>query len=328
MMAFMERKRGWLSAVLGVAVLLLAGCGTSSGRPASQSASGSGALASTSAGPGRSPPAAGTGTASESGDATGGAHGAGVPRPRHIVVVIMENSSYSDIVANTADPYINQLARRGALFTQSYAITHPSEPNYLALFSGSTQGVSDDSCPHRFSAPNLAADLTAAGRTFTSYAEDLPSAGSAACTVAEYARKHAPWTDFSNVPGSANQPFASFPGNDFTRLPTVSFVVPNLCHDMHDCGLAAGDAWLRAHMAGYASWALTHDSLLILTWDENDLTQGNQIATIFVGQMVRPGRYGERITHYNVLRTIEDAYGLRHDGHAAAAQPITNVWLR
>jgi len=244
------------------------------------------------------------------------------------VVVIMENSSYADIVASTADPYINQLARRGALFTQSYAITHPSEPNYLALFSGSTQGVSDDSCPHRFSAPNLAADLIAAGRTFTSYAEDLPSAGSAACTAGEYARKHAPWTDFSNVPGPASQPFSSFPGNDFARLPAVSFVVPNLCHDMHDCGTAAGDAWLRAHLGAYVSWAMTHDSLLILTWDENDGSQGNQIATIFVGQMIRPGRYGERITHYNVLRTIEDAYGLRHDGHAAAARPITNVWQR
>jgi phosphatidylinositol-3-phosphatase len=244
------------------------------------------------------------------------------------VVVIMENHSYAAIIGNAQAPFISQLARRGALFTQSHAITHPSEPNYLALFSGSTHGLSDDSCPHRFSGRNLAADLIAAGGSFTGYAEDLPAAGSAACVAGQYARKHAPWTDFSNVPRSASQPFARFPRHNFARLPAVSVVVPNLCHDMHDCGVAAGDAWLRAHIAGYASWAVAHDSLLILTWDEDDGSQGNHIPTIFVGQKIRPGKYGERITHYNVLRTIEDAYRLRHDGHAAAARPITDVWKR
>jgi len=251
-----------------------------------------------------------------------------VPKPRHIVVVIMENHSYPEIIGNTASPFINRLARRGALFTRSYAITHPSEPNYLALFSGSTHGLRDEGCPHRFPGRNLAADLIAAGRRFTGYAEGLPSAGSAACVAGGYARKHAPWTDFSSVPRSAGQRFASFPGRDFARLPAVSFVVPDLCHDMHDCGVSTGDAWLRAHIAGYARWAITHDSLLILTWDEDDGSRVNHIPTIFVGQMIRPGTYRERITHYNVLRTIENAYHLRHDGHAAAVRPITNVWRR
>src|SRR6266700_1825235 len=130
MMAVMRGERGWLPAGLGVAGLRLAGCGASGSRRAD----GSGPLAGTSAAPARSQPAAGPGAASGSAGATAGAHGAGVPRPRHTVVVIMENSSYADIVASTAVPYINQLVRRGALFTQSYAITHPSEPNYLALF--------------------------------------------------------------------------------------------------------------------------------------------------------------------------------------------------
>ena len=167
-----------------------------------------------------------------------------MPQPRHTVVVIIENHSYAEIIGNAGDPFINQLARRGALFTRSYAITHPSEPNYLALFSGSTQGLSDYSCPHRYSARNLAADLIAAGRSFTGYAEGLPSAGPAACVAGEYARKHAPWTDFSDVPRSASQPFAMFPGGDFAGLPTVSFVVANLCHDMHDCSTATGDVFL------------------------------------------------------------------------------------
>ena len=302
-------------ACLGMAALLLAGCGASS-----KSAGGQPAVT------GSSGPALSAGTGAGGANATPLTRGATVPQPRHIVIVIMENSSYSGILGSAADPFIHQLARRGALFTRSFAITHPSEPNYLALFSGSTQGVSDDSCPHSFTTPNLAADLIAAGKTVAGYAESLPAVGSPACTAGEYARKHAPWTDFSNIPRSVGKPFSSFPGSSFARLPTVSFVVPNLCHDMHDCSVATGDSWLRAHLARYAAWALTHDSLLILTWDENDGSQGNQIATIFVGQNIRPGMYPERITHYSVLRTIEDAYRLRHDGHAAAARPITDIW--
>jgi phosphatidylinositol-3-phosphatase len=326
MMAFMRCKRGWLPASLAVAALMLAGCGASGHGLAVRPAHKSGPSARTFAGALQSPAAASAPGTPASAGATSLAPGARVPQPRHIVVVIMENHSYREIIGNPASPFINRLARRGALFTQSYAITHPSEPNYLALFSGSTHGLSNDSCPHRFPGRNLAADLIAAGRSFTGYAERLPSAGSAACVAGEYARKHAPWTDFSTVPRSAGQPFTRFPGHDFARLASVSFVVPDLCHDMHDCGVRTGDAWLRTHMAGFAGWAMTHDSLLILTWDENDGSRGNHIPTIFVGQMIRPGIYRQRITHYSVLRTIEDAYRLRHDGHAAAARPITDVW--
>jgi phosphatidylinositol-3-phosphatase len=109
------------------------------------------------------------------------------------------------------------------------------------LFSGSTQGVTDDSCPERFLAPNLASALRRAGRSFAGFAEGLPATGSPVCTAGEYARKHVPWTDFGNVPAAVSRPFASFPGSDLARLPTVAFVVPNLCDDMHDCSVATGD---------------------------------------------------------------------------------------
>ena len=89
-----------------------------------------------------------------------------VPEPAHTVVVVMENHSYADIIGNPTAPFINELAGRVALFTCSSAITHPSEPNYLALISGSTQEVTDDGCPNRFTAPNLAADLIRAGKSF------------------------------------------------------------------------------------------------------------------------------------------------------------------
>jgi phosphatidylinositol-3-phosphatase len=307
---------GAASLFAGVVLLMLAGCG-GSGPSASSPA---GQTGSSAAGPGR-PSASGA-------SPYAGTRPAAVPKPAHTVVVVMENHSYADIIGNPAAPFINELASRGALFSRSYAITHPSEPNYLALFSGGTQGVTGDGCPYRFTVPNLAADLIKAGKSFAGYAEDLPAAGSPVCSAGEYARKHVPWADFGNVPGSVSLPFTSFPATAFTRLPAVSFVIPNLCHDMHDCSVAAGDTWLRAHISGYADWAMTHNSLLILTWDEDDGSQANHIMTIFAGQLVRPGSYAEPITHYSVLATIEASYGLPRDGQAATTTPITNIWRR
>ena len=257
---------------------------------------------------------------------TSAAAHAAVPAPAHVVVVVMENHSYGDVIGNPDAPYLTALAARGADFTRSFAITHPSQPNYLALFSGSTHHVTSDFCPVTFDAPNLAADLLTAGKTFAAYSEDLPAPGSVVCTAGGYARKHAPWVDFSNVPAAVNQPFTSWPAGDYARLPTVSFVIPNLCDDMHDCPVYTGDAWLRTHMNGYTDWAMTHDSLLIITWDEDDGSAANQIPTIFVGQRVKPGRYPVLISHYNVLRTIQDAYGLPRNGATVTASPITMIW--
>ena len=247
--------------------------------------------------------------------------------PVHTLIVMLENHNYSQVIDRRSAPYLNELAREGALFTDSQAITHPSQPNYLALFSGSTQGNPGDNCPQHFTGPNLAAELLAAGYTFTGYAENLPAAGSETCNVGNiYARRHVPWTNFSNVPPSLSKPFTAFPARDFAALPTVSFVIPNLCNDMHNCSTGTGNAWVQAHIGPYANWALTHHSLLIVDFDENDYGPGNLIPTIFYGGMVRPGRYGEPITHYSVLRTIENLYGLRPIGQAAHATPITNVW--
>jgi phosphatidylinositol-3-phosphatase len=254
------------------------------------------------------------------------ADAAAVPRPDHVVVVVMENHAYDQVIGSSSAPYINRLAAQGALFTSSFAISHPSEPNYLALFSGSDQGVGDDSCPHTFSAENLGHELIATRHTFAGFSEDLPKRGYTGCDSGNYARRHNPWVNFTNVPSSANLPFSRFPSS-YSRLPTVSFVVPNLCHDMHDCGVQTGDGWLRAHLAAYARWAKSHHSLLVLTWDEDDDNGGNnQIATIFFGAGIKPGHYGERIDHYRVLRTIEDMYRLRHAGNSAHVRPISDVW--
>jgi len=248
-----------------------------------------------------------------------------LPIPAHVVVVLEENHGYSEIIGSQQAPYINSLADEGASFTNSHAITHPSQPNYLALFSGSTQGIADDSCPHTFSAANLGSELIAAHKTFIGYAEGLPSAGSEVCTSGEYARKHAPWTNFSNVPSSDNQPFTSFPTN-FAKLPTISWVIPDLLDDMHDGTIQQADSWLQTHLAAYATWAKTNNSLLIVTWDEDQGTSTNQIPTIFVGPMIKSGEYSENINHYNVLRTLEAIYGLPYAGKSASVKTIADIW--
>lgn len=247
------------------------------------------------------------------------------PMPDHIVVVVEENHSYSEVVGSPSAPFINSLAKGGALFTDSRAVTHPSQPNYLALFSGSTQGVTDDSSPFVFGGPNLASELVAAKRSFIGYSEGLPYAGFTGATSDDYARKHNPWVNFTNVSPKANQPLSAFPAV-FRRLPTISFVVPDQSNDMHDGSVAAGDAWLATHLGAYAKWAMRHNSLLVVTWDEDDGSSTNHVPTLMYGATVRPGRYTQRIDHYSVLRMLEDLYGLARAGASATAAPITGVW--
>jgi len=265
------------------------------------------------------------GTASQEPAATTASKQVAIPRPDHVLVVVMENHGYGEVIGSNSAPYINSLAKQGATFTHSYAITHPSEPNYLALFSGSTHHVLGDPCPLRFGGSNLDTQLHGAGLTFAGYSEGLPSPGSRVCESGRYARKHVPWTNFTNVPRSVSQTLAQMPA-DYAKLPNVSFVIPNLCHDMHDCPVATGDAWLRRHVRPYVQWAQAHQSLLVLTWDEDDGSANNRIPTIIAGAQVSPGRYSEHIDHYSILRTIEDMYGLGYAGHAAVASPVSDIW--
>ena len=253
---------------------------------------------------------------------------AALPTPAHVVVVVEENRSAAGIIGNKSAPYINALANNGALMTQSYAITHPSEPNYLALFAGDTLGLTSDACPVDAGAtPNLGSELLAAGQTFTGYSEDLPSVGSTTCGSGKYARKHAPWVNFTNVPAANSVPFSSFPPpSNYASLPTVAFVIPNLDNDMHDGSIAQGDAWLNSNMSAYADWAKANNSLLVITWDEDDNGDNNQIPSVFYGANVKTGAYGEPVTHYNVLSTLEQMYGLNKTGNAASAPAITDIW--
>ncbi len=262
-----------------------------------------------------------------------------VPTFSHIVVVIGENTSASRVFGNSSAPYINALATNGAKFTNSFALFHPSQPNYIALYSGSNQGVRGDGyIKTKYTTPNLGRELIDAGKTYATYSEDLPSVGYDGKSYGDYVRKHNPsanWmgTGQNRIPATTNQPFTAFPSN-FNNLPSVSFVVPNLCSDGHDScaplnnSVLQYDRWIQTNLDAYKKWCLNNNSLLIVTYDEDDFTNSNKIATVFYGAHVATGVYSKSINHYNVLRTIEDAFGLStHAGAAATSSPITNCWM-
>lgn len=269
-----------------------------------------------------------------------------LPRPNHTVIVMEENHGYGQIIGSTNAPYINQLIKTGALFTNSHGIGHPSQPNYLALFSGNIQGVKNDNCLEGrtpFTTPNLGASLLQNGFTFKGYAETMPSTGYAGCQYKTsaltnsylYARKHAPWVNWlgvgkNNFPDSLSLPMSQFP-TDYSQLPSLSFVIPDMDNDMHNSGhpgaaasIKRGDDWLKEKLGNYIKWAQDHNSLFILTFDEDDFTKQNHILTLFIGPMIKPGEYPEKINHYNVYNTIQAIYGLSATGNNSTV--IRDVW--
>ncbi|MEO9022735.1 MAG: alkaline phosphatase family protein [Ginsengibacter sp.] len=275
--------------------------------------------------------------------------GNSIKAPDHIIIVIEENHGYNQIIGSDSAYYINKLAREGAVFTNSHGVTHPSQPNYLAIFSGTTQGVTGDQCLQdstSFTTPNLAAALIKKGYTFKGYGQTMPSSGFLKCYYKKskithqmlYGRKHCPWVNWlgkkkNQIPSYLSQPMTAFP-KDFNKLPTVSFVIPDMDHDMHNlagpgdsAAIVRGDKWLKKNLSAYIKWAKTHNSLLILTFDEDQFTAKNQIPTIFVGANIKPGKYAEKIDHYSVLKTLEAMYGLDFT-HNKDVFAIKNVWKK
>ena len=272
--------------------------------------------------------------------------------PSHIIVLIEENYAYSQIIGPSAAvyaPYLNALTSDTfcAVFSQSYAIEHPSEPNYLDLYSGENQGTTgSDGYPAGtvpMSTPNLGAELIAKGKTFVTYSEGLPSPGYDGQNVGLYYRKHNPAQNWVNTgtPGT-NQygPNVSVPmagywpdSANYSNLPTVSYLVPNSVNDMHDgsypTNIEAGDTWFHNNVSSLLRWALCNNTLVIITFDEDDDAHGNNIPTLFYGPMVKAassGTYTQPFTHYNVLRTIEQWYGTSYAGAAADSTAITYCW--
>jgi len=263
-----------------------------------------------------------------------------LPHPDHIVILIEENQANNQVIGNSVAPYINQIANDsdGTIFANLFAITHPSQPNYLDLFAGDDQGVTTDNLPtnYPFTTDNMARELVDKGLTFKTYSQDLPAVGSDVVSSGSYVRKHNPVTNWvgtgtNQVSDTLNQPYTDFP-TDFTQLPTVSYVVPNEDSDMHNGfgnpTIAAGDFWFSEHLTNFIDWVSNPNSntLFIYTFDEDDGLDNNNIPTVFYGPMVKPGGDATNYTLYSILRTIEDIYGLRHAGAAASTLPILDCW--
>ena len=262
-----------------------------------------------------------------------------VPAFSHIVIVIGENTASGSVFGSSNAPYINALAAAGAKFTNSFAIEHPSQPNYLDLYSGSNQGITNDNLPSaHFTTANLGKELIAAGKTFTTYSDGLPSVGYDGASSGSYARKHNPaanWmgTGTNQIPTTTNQPFTAFP-TTFSSLPSVSFVVPDLCHDGHDVcaplnnSVKQYDTWVQQNLDAYKTWCIANNSLLIVTYDEDDGSSSNKISTVFYGANVAVNTYTQTINHYSILRMMEDAFGITtHAGAAATASLINFCWI-
>ncbi len=244
-------------------------------------------------------------------------------RPDHTVVVVEENQKLQDVLKVD---YFTYLATQGALMVNMKALTHPSQPNYYALFAGALL-VNDNTCPppdSPFSNNNLGNQLLTNQFSFIGYAESMPSNPRTNCVISNgWANHHVPWLQFSNLPASTSANFSVFP-NDYATLPTVSFVTPNLNHDAHDGTILDASNWLRENIQSYQEWAMTHNSLLVVTFDEDDETADNTIYTVFVGPMIKKGIYNEPVTLYNALSTLEDLYGLPHLNQASGIIDIFN----
>ena len=220
----------------------------------------------------------------------------------------MENEESSSVVGNPSAPYINGLANRYALATNYYAVSHPSLPNYLALTAGSTFGISSDCTTCYIGAANIADQVEASGRSWRAYMEDMPSPCYQGAWSGNYAQ-------FSADLGSG-------------RVPNYVFITPNMCHDMHDCSVSTGDAWLQSVVPSItSSSAFQNGGVLFITWDEGSSgagccgdSWGGRVATLVISPLSVAGyRSGIAENHYSLLRTIEDSWHLGHLGAAGYA---------
>lgn len=254
-------------------------------------------------------------------------------------MIAFENEEYGNVIGDRRAPTFNRLARRQALLTDYCGVAHPSLPNYLALVSGSTHGITGDCTDCTVHGPNLADSLEAKHRTWKTYAEGLPRAGFTGAEAGRYAKKHDPLVYFDDVTGDPRRLARIVPLHRLDRdlsakaLPDFSLVVPDLCHDMHDCSVATGDAWLKGFLPRLLSSPQLRDGVVFIVFDEADMGDdaggGGHTPALAVGPAVRPGsRATAPLTHYSLLRTIEDAWGLPRLGRSASAPPIVGIWRR
>jgi phosphatidylinositol-3-phosphatase len=255
-----------------------------------------------------------------------------VPRAGHVFVVLEENHSYSSVIGSSSMPYLNSLARTQGLATRYYASTHPSIGNYFMLTTGKVI-TNNDNYTGTVTADNIVQHFLTGGITWKSYAEGLPSVGYIGGDTGSYRKHHNPFAYFSDVINSSTEkqnlvPFSQF-ATDLknSTLPQYSFIVPNVCHDAHDCSLSTADAWLKNNIAPLiASPTFQQHGLLIIVFDEAATSDtrygGGHVAMVVVGPTVKPGYKSTTLyQHRSALRLTMQALGLTRFPGAAATAP-------
>ena len=263
--------------------------------------------------------------------ATGSTRGLPASTTSRIVVIVMENKESGAVLGSAATPYLNALSRRYGVATQSFAIGHPSLPNYLALTSGSTHGITSDCTGCRVRAPNIVDQLTGAGISWKAYLEGYPARCFAGAGIGAYAKKHNPFIYYRDISGNPTRcknlvGFGALTADlRAGRLPTFAWITPNLCNDTHDCGVATGDRFLARTVPSLLREIGPH-GFLVVTWDEGTtnrgccggVARGGHIATVVAGpDVIARSRTSAAVDHYGVLATIEHALALPTLGGAA-----------
>jgi len=262
---------------------------------------------------------------------TQGSTAPGTNPVQHVFLIVMENHEYGQIIGNADAPYINQLASQYAVADDYYAATHPSLPNYLSLFGGSTFGISTDCTDCFVDQPNLADSLDAAGKTWKSYQEDLPSPCFLGAQSGEYALRHDPFLYFHDIRDNTARCQQVVPLTQLTadiaanQVPNFAWITPNLIHDMHDGTVAQGDAWLASFVPTIlASSAWKDGGLLVIVWDEGTTNagccgvSGGRVPLLVISPHGPLGYHSTvPATHYSLLRSIEDLWGLQQVGLSA-----------
>jgi len=234
---------------------------------------------------------------------------------------MLENVGYS-VVGSPSAPYFNQLASSCALATNDVAVSHPSLPNYIALTSGSTQGIADDGEPssHPLRAPSIFSQL---GSNWKALVESMPSACDHV-TSGQYAARHNPAVYFTTIASQCRRSDVPL------RLPLdlsagFTMIVPNVCNDMHSCPVATGDAWLRKFVPLILSSSQyrAQSMVLFITFDEDDSSASNHVPTLVIAPSTPKGeRVGTRFTHYSLLKTTETLLHVAPLGQARTARSM------
>ena len=237
----------------------------------------------------------------------------------HVFVIVMENRSYDQALSGS---YTVALAKKYSVATDYHGVSHPSLPNYLALTSGSTWGITDDGY-HRLPPGGLGTQLAAAHIKWRAYMEGMTNG----CfnSPYPYALKHNPFSYYGGSCPNQVVNFSHFAADMKTSVPRFVWITPGLCHDGHDCSTAIADRWLSQTVPLIlATDAWKNNGLLLITWDEGE-DSANHVLTLAIQPKPIEHASAHAYNHYSLLATIEDRLGLGRLGQAAHTSPMTDL---